>query len=113
MLNVCINRRRVREGNLSGAMLKSNQQNMEARSDESDDEFFDCDAANDDELSGPSNYNEWNKPEGRKSKIHDMKLIDSDEYLYVPVTQENVQKTEDQLEDDAEILLQLGPDSGK
>lgn len=87
---------------------------MESRSDESDDEFFDCDAANDDEPSGgPSSYDEWNKPEGRKSKLNDMKLIDCDEYLYVPVTQEHVQKTEDQLEDDAEILLQLGPDSGE
>lgn len=111
MLNVCINRRRVREGNLSGAMLKSNQQNMDGRSDESDDEFFDCDATNDDDAQ--TKYEDWNKPEGRMSKLNDMKLIDSDEFLYVPITQEPVPKTEDQLEDDAEILLKLGPDSGE
>lgn len=112
MLNVCVNRRRVREGNLSGAMLKSNQHNLESRSEDSDDEFFDCDANNDDDLAGQA-YDEWNKPEGRMAKLDGMKLIDSDEYLYVPVTQDPVPKTEDQLEDDAEILLKLGPDSGE
>lgn len=113
MLNVCINRRRVREGNLSGAMLRSNQQNMDARSDESDDEFFECDASNEDDAGAQSKYEDWNKPEGRMAKLNDMKLIDSDEFLYVPITQEPVPKTEDQLEDDAEILLKLGPDSGE
>lgn len=42
-----------------------------------------------------------------------MMLVDSEEeYLYVPVTQEPVPKTEDQLEDDAEVMLKLGPGSG-
>lgn len=96
---------------------------MGTRSDESDeddddDEFFDCDATNvnDDDDAGDGKqkaYAPWNKPEGRLSKLNDMKLIDSDEYLYVPITQEPVPKTEDQLEDDAEILLKLGPESGK
>lgn len=95
---------------------------MGTRSDESDedddDEFFDCDATNvnDDDDAGDGKqkaYPPWNKPEGRLSKLNDMKLIDSDEYLYVPITQEPVPKTEDQLEDDAEILLKLGPESGK
>lgn len=125
MLNICINRRRVREGNLSQSMAKSNQQNMATRSNESedddgdddDDEFFDCDATNvnddDDASEKQQSYPPWNKPEGRLSKLNDMKLIDSDEYLYVPITQEPVPKTEDQLEDDAEILLKLGPESGK
>lgn len=40
-----------------------------------------------------------------------MMLVDSDEPLYVPVTQEPVPKTEDQLEDDAEVMLKLGPGS--
>lgn len=114
MLNICINRRRIREGNLSHAMANSNQRNIDSRSDESDDEFFDCDATNEDDASEHSKeYLPWNKPEGRLSKLNDMKLIDSDDYLYVPITQEPVPKTEDQLEDDAEILLKLGPESGK
>lgn len=95
-------------------MACSNQRNMDSRSDESDDEFFDCDAANEDDTGeSGKEYLPWNKPEGRLSKLNDMKLIDSDEYLYVPITQEPVPKTEDQLEDDAEILLKLGPESGK
>lgn len=40
-----------------------------------------------------------------------MKLVNSDEPLYIPVTQEPVPKTEDQLEDDAELMLKLGPDN--
>lgn len=118
MLNICINRRRIREGNLSHAMTNSNQRNMDSRSNESadddDDEFFDCDATNEDDANDQNKkYLPWNKPEGRLSKLNNMELIDSDEYLYVPITQEPVPKTEDQLEDDAEILLKLGPESGK
>ena len=37
--------------------------------------------------------------------------MNSDEYLYVPITQEPVPKTEDDIEDDAEVMLALGPDS--
>ncbi|XP_050079145.1 rab3 GTPase-activating protein catalytic subunit-like [Anopheles maculipalpis] len=40
-----------------------------------------------------------------------MLLVHSDEPLYIPVTQEPVPKTEDQLEDDAEVMLKLGPGS--
>jgi Rab3 GTPase-activating protein catalytic subunit len=39
-----------------------------------------------------------------------MMLIDADESLYIPVTQDPVPKTEDELEDDAEMLLNV-PDS--
>lgn len=53
----------------------------------------------------------WNKPEGRQSRLGDTMLVDSDEPLYVPITQEPVPKTEDQLEDDAEVMLKLGPGS--
>lgn len=55
----------------------------------------------------------WIQPEGRLSRLGDMKLVNSDEPLYIPVTQEPVPKTEDQLEDDAELMLKLGPDSSE
>lgn len=48
----------------------------------------------------------WN-PVGRISKLGKMMLIDSDEPLYIPVTQDPVPKTEDELEDDAEMLLNV------
>ena len=52
------------------------------------------------------------KPEGRLSRLGEMTLVDSDEPLYVPITQEPVPKTEDQLKNDAEVMLKLGPGSG-
>lgn len=111
MLNICMDRRRVREGNLTFAMTTANRKTgSDNHSDESDDEFFDCDANNEDD-EGKQHHAPWNKPEGRLSKLNDMKLIDSDEFLYVPMTQEPVPKTEDQLEDDAEVMLKLGPGS--
>lgn len=55
----------------------------------------------------------WNKPEGRLARLGTTKLVNSEELLYVPITQEPVPKTEDQLEDDAEVMLRLGPGSGK
>lgn len=36
-----------------------------------------------------------------------MMLIESDEPLYIPITQDPVPKTEDELEDDAEMLLSV------
>lgn len=47
------------------------------------------------------------------ARLGTTKLVNSDEPLYVPITQEPVPKTEDQLEDDAEVMLRLGPGSGK
>lgn len=41
----------------------------------------------------------------------ELKLLETGEYLYIPITQDPVPKTEDQLEEDAEILLQLGTDA--
>lgn len=52
------------------------------------------------------------KPEGRLTKLGDITLVDTDEPLYIPRTQDPVPKTEDQLEDDAEVMLKLGPGSG-
>lgn len=48
----------------------------------------------------------WN-PVGRISKLGKMVLIDSEEPLYIPATQDPVPKTEDELEDDAEMLLNV------
>lgn len=44
---------------------------------------------------------------GRLQKLGTMMLIDSDEPLYIPITQDPVPKTEDELEDDAEMLLSV------
>lgn len=112
MLNVCMDRRRVREGNLPFAVTNANRPVTDDHCSDTEDEFFDCPANADDDKSKHL-YDPWNKPEGRLTRLSDLTLIGSDEVLYVPITQEPVPKTEDQLEDDAEVMLRLGPESGK
>lgn len=128
MLNVCMERKNLREGKLPFSMQMLAQQ--EGKTD-SDDEFFDCDDDRvvDDEgllmrwsfneaafrqsftlLSENAQQSPWN-PVGRISKLGKMLLIDAEEPLYIPVTQDPVPKTEDELEDDAEMLLNVS-DSG-
>lgn len=103
MLNVCMERKNIREGKLPFAMQLLAQQ--EGKTD-SDDEFFDCDDDRvvDDEVT--AQQSPWN-PVGRISKLGKMLLIEAEEPLYIPVTQDPVPKTEDELEDDAEMLLNV------
>lgn len=44
------------------------------------------------------------KPEGRLAKSGDLKLLNSDEPLYIPITQDPSPMTEDMLEEHAEVL---------
>ncbi|XP_055371796.1 rab3 GTPase-activating protein catalytic subunit [Condylostylus longicornis] len=111
MLNICMERRRVREGNLPFSMIekKGIRKNSMKKDEDSDEEFYDCDDDNDNKDS--ERHELYNKPEGRLEKLNDLTLIDSDEALYIPITQDPVPKTEDQLHDDAEVMLKLGPGS--
>lgn len=112
MLNVCMERRNLREGKLPFAMQMLAQQ-IESEAGpssmgkaDSDDEFFDCDEDRvvDDDGNNfktlnvfkilTNNFLEtapwkspWN-PVGRISKLGKMLLIDADEPLYIPVTQD-------------------------
>lgn len=43
MLNVCMERRNIREGKLPFAMQNTSQQHSNLGKTDSDDEFFDCD----------------------------------------------------------------------
>ncbi|XP_065081076.1 rab3 GTPase-activating protein catalytic subunit isoform X2 [Ochlerotatus camptorhynchus] len=111
MLNVCMERRKIREGGLPFSMTGADGAKEGGRegSHESEDEFFDCSDEDDEE--SKKRHAPWNQPVGRLSKLGKMLLVDSDEPLYIPITQEPVPKTEDQLEDDAEVMLKLGPGS--
>lgn len=102
MLNLCMERKNIREGRLPFALQVLAPQ--EGKTD-SDDEFFDCD---DDRVvdEETSHQSPWT-PVGRISKLGKMLLIDSDEPLYIPVTQDPVPKTEDELEDESEMLLNV------
>ncbi|XP_048775837.1 rab3 GTPase-activating protein catalytic subunit-like isoform X2 [Ostrea edulis] len=52
-----------------------------------------------------------NKPEGRLAKSGDLKLLNSEEPLYIPITQDPSPMTEDMLEEHAEVLARLGTSS--
>lgn len=98
MLNCCIERKKARE-----ASSNTFESAEEASSSDEDDEFFDCSDKYVNEESATKK-----KPVGRLGKFGDLKLLKTGEQLYIPVTQEPVPKTEDQLEEDTDVLLKLG-----
>lgn len=106
MLNLCLKRKvqEPYEGQYSSIM------NSVDDSDEND-EFFDCiDLVKEAEIENefdPNNIKmeKISKPEGRLKRFDDnIKLLNADDYLYIPITQDPVPKTEDQLQEDAEML---------
>ncbi|XP_060518580.1 rab3 GTPase-activating protein catalytic subunit [Cylas formicarius] len=101
MLNCCLERKMAREV-LSYASAEN--------SGDSEDEFFDCFDRVDEAKKREKKYAPWNQPVGRLTKFGDLKLIKTGDRLYIPVTQDPVLKTEDQMEEDTDILLQLGSD---
>ncbi|PSN30908.1 Rab3 GTPase-activating protein catalytic subunit, partial [Blattella germanica] len=113
MLNCCVERKKMRE---QVARVGSLEEDSET--DSEDDEFFDCseepkgDAK--DERRGSRHRHKhslWNQPVGRLSKHGNFRLLKTGDHLYIPITQEPSPKTEDQVEEDAEVLLQLGTDA--
>lgn len=69
---------------------------------DSEEEFYDCE---EDEL-------RLIKPTGRLSPLGELRLVGHpEETLYIPETQDAVVKTEDELENDADVMLKLGPGS--
>lgn len=100
MLNCCIERKKSRE-----ASFNTFESADEASSSDDDDVFFDCsDKPSEDSLGKKKALH----PVGRLGKFNDLKLLKTGEQLYIPVTQEPVPKTEDQLEEDTDVLLKLG-----
>ncbi|XP_069677662.1 rab3 GTPase-activating protein catalytic subunit [Periplaneta americana] len=117
MLNCCIERKKAREQAASMGSIDAE----ELESDSEDEEFFDCSAEapegdSKDEMHRRGSrhrhkHSLWNQPVGRLSKHGNLRLLKTGEHLYIPVTQEPSPKTEDQVEEDAEVLLQLGTDA--
>lgn len=108
MLNCCIERKISRESKLSTG--KSFESVEDTSTDE--EEFYDCDYDNEDATGRKrENYSLWNQPIGRLTKFENLKLLKTGDPLYIPITQEPVPKTEDQLEEDTNVLLKLGSDA--
>ncbi|KAK9888464.1 hypothetical protein WA026_000711 [Henosepilachna vigintioctopunctata] len=99
MLNCCIERKKAREEH-----QKDFFEYESAEGSSTDEEFFDCADKPDEEMKKVH-------PIGRLSKFQNLKLIETGEPLYIPKTQEPVPKTEDQLDEDADVLLKLGTDA--
>lgn len=74
-----------------------------------EDEFFDAEESLDsmEEMPHKPRHSAWNQPQGRKERTK-MKLLRSAETLYQPVTQESLPMTEDMVEEQAEMMEQLG-----
>lgn len=119
MLNCCVERKIAREV----ASVSTSTEDICSDESDDDDEFFDCNMDEERESSTERDDKEpeimhkkpqhslWNKPVGRLHRHGNMRLLQTGEYLYVPVTQESTPKTEDQLEEDEQVLLQLGNDA--
>nr|CAD7572545.1 unnamed protein product [Timema californicum] len=112
MLNCCISRKITRQ-----RLSKAGSVDIdELDSDSEDEEFFDCN--NSEEPGGESReekrrqkHSLWNQPVGRLEKHGNMRLLKTGEHLYIPITQDPTPKTEDQIEEDANVLLELGTDT--
>ncbi|KAJ8680943.1 hypothetical protein QAD02_016730 [Eretmocerus hayati] len=107
MINCCIGRKKAREDAERRELGMDIGNNDSGDGDSDEDEFFEC--LNED----PSEVNRhapWNRPVGRLSRHPNLRLVSTGEPLYLPVTQDPVPKTEDQLEEDAQVMMQLGTD---
>ncbi|XP_068905492.1 rab3 GTPase-activating protein catalytic subunit isoform X2 [Tenebrio molitor] len=104
MLNCCIERKQSREN------TALNFDSAEGSSTD-EEEFFDCADNPDEENKRKEKYSLWNQPVGRLGKFNDLKLLRTGDPLYIPVTQEPVPKSEDQLEEDTDVLMKLGSDA--
>lgn len=102
MLNVCIERRlqreqgvRITEPQWSDSTVLDDEKDEREADNDTEEEFYDCDEDEANRSASPLKGVESSKPEGRLKRLHDLKLLNSQEYLYVPITQEPVPKTED------------------
>ncbi|XP_015786342.1 rab3 GTPase-activating protein catalytic subunit [Tetranychus urticae] len=111
MLNCCIQQKRKREA--IKAALDTGKKNIKRTGDDNDgeekdseDEFFDA-VEDENEFEGK----QVTTFEGRSHQLNDLTLVNSDEPLFVPITQDPAPMTEDMMVEQVEILAQLGTSS--
>ncbi|TSM60542.1 Rab3 GTPase-activating protein catalytic subunit [Bagarius yarrelli] len=119
MLNCCIEHKKARDAARKDASeengLPAPQASLgkakESWSD-SEDEFFEClsdaEEMTDTPADGVKGAGAKVKPEGRLQPHGKLTLLNSNEPLYIPVTQEPAPMTEDVLEEQSEVLAKLG-----
>ena len=124
MINCCITKKIARErSDAESGSAKVDNTRLAASSGESascsddDDEFFECNDEEEDveiteERTADPNVPEWEaEARGRKERFGKLRLLERDEYIYVPECQDPSPMTEDMLAEQAEIMLQLGTDA--
>ncbi|XP_075153598.1 RAB3 GTPase activating protein subunit 1 [Haematobia irritans] len=127
LLNLCIEKRLQREKGgghhtTTTEMTKQQEAAENISDDDTDEEFYDItddedDDDNDKEESKGGDIEESSrpkspiKPEGRLQRLKNLRLLESQDYLYVPVTQDLAPKTEDMLQEDSNAVLKMGSDS--
>ncbi|KAL6266273.1 hypothetical protein P5V15_003133 [Pogonomyrmex californicus] len=114
--NILIPGKKAREENAHRSQSIEIEDVEETESEE-EEEFFECtseELANEEVSSTKPQLKAkhllWNKPAGRLAKHPSLRLIQTGDPLYLPITQDPVPKTEDQLEEDAQVMMQLGTD---
>ena len=111
MLNCCIARRNSQAGQRNEGQSDSNERNNSDGDDTDCDEFFECEEDEEEEENrNQSTLPAWETAEGREERVGQLRLINDQDWLYRPVLQEPAPLTEDQLAEQAEILMQLGSD---
>ena len=68
--------------------------------DDEDDEFYDCNS----ESSSAEDEVVVEQPQGRLKRLDDLRLLNGEADLYIPVTQDPAPMTEDTLAEHAEVL---------
>ncbi|XP_015922573.1 rab3 GTPase-activating protein catalytic subunit [Parasteatoda tepidariorum] len=118
MLNCCIQRKKSREWQQLRSSVDSLREDSRSlsstgeaapshMSESDDEEFFEC-AENSSSSSADSRNSKKKVSEGRLRQLGETRLLYHDEPLYIPLTQEPAPVTEDMLEEQAEVLVQLG-----
>ncbi|XP_034945637.1 rab3 GTPase-activating protein catalytic subunit [Chelonus insularis] len=110
MMNCCIERKNTR----NKSDHRPQKMEIEDFESESEEEFFECteEAIKQEEqqLKKKTQHLLWDRPRGRLAKHPSLRLLNTGDALYLPITQDPVPKTEDQLEEDAQLMMQLGTD---
>ncbi|XP_053989291.1 rab3 GTPase-activating protein catalytic subunit isoform X1 [Hylaeus volcanicus] len=116
MMNCCIEKKKAREESAHRSQSLDIEDFETVSTESEEEEFFECteEQTNEDnsttKTQPKAKYLLWNKPTGRLARHPSLKLIKTGDPLYLPVTQDPVPKTEDQLEEDAQVMMQLGTD---
>jgi len=107
MLNSCIVRKNINAEKNSTA----DQEEVDSGSETDVDEFFECEEEDENTGSGGGGGRQvWETAEGRQERIGQLRLLNDQDWVYRPALQDPAPMTEDQLAEQAEILMQLGSD---